>query len=264
MYQKAIRRCQKEFQLSADYDRITYLEKRLLSTRKAVENIEKLLNKSALLFPQLISKQEEVASVLPLKIAELDEISREIEILQNRTPSFGRYVKVVKQLENFYSKVGLFVAEEKSMNGISSGGRTRHKRGKVFENRAELVLREYLVPHLSSMHKVDSDDLLILRNVRIGTSSLLRGTTAEIDCLICIRGDLPENTIKVNARGSWCKVLAVVEVKRNADDVGDVFCRYQRTLTWLCGEKVNTFCCCDVDRYLGWIRPRALDVKVVS
>lgn len=204
-----------------------------------MENIEKFLSESILKFPKAISKQEKVLSILPLKKAELDEISRELELLKERTPSFGRYMDVFQQLEDFYSRVGLFVAEERSMDGISSGGRSRNNRGKVFENLAEIVLREYLVPYLSSMHKVDPEEMLILRNVRIGTS-VLRGNTAEIDCLICIRGDSPETVIKSKARGSWCKVLAVVEVKRNADDVGDVFCRYQRTLTWLCGDKVKS------------------------
>ena len=208
-----------------------------------MENIEKFLNESVLKFPKAISKQEKVLSILPLKKAELEEISRELETLKERTPSFSRYLEVVQQLEDFYSRVGLFVAEERSMDGISSGGRSRNNRGKVFENLAEIVLREFLVPYLSSKHRVDPDDVLMLRNVRIG-ASVLRGTTAEIDCLICIRGDFPDNNAsRGKARGTWCKVLAVVEVKRNADDVGDVFCRYQRTLTWLCGDKVKRSSC---------------------
>lgn len=236
-YQQEIERFQQEFQLSQNFERIMFLERRLFSTKKAIENIEKFLNETIIKYPKAISKQEKVLEILPSKKLELDEITLELEMLKQSTPSFGQYMEVVQQLKDFYSKVGLFVAEEKSMNGISSGGRSRNSRGKIFENLAERVLREYLVPYLSSMYRVLPEDILILRNVRIG-ASVLRGTTAEIDCLICTRGELPEDSIRVKARGSWCKVLAVIEVKRNADDVGDVFCRYQKTLNWLCGNKV--------------------------
>jgi hypothetical protein len=62
-----------------------------------------------------------------------------------------------------------------------------------------------------------------------------KGSTAELDSLICIRAERPARLDSYKPRGSFCKVLAVVEVKRNPDDIGEAFVGYQKSLAWLAG-----------------------------
>ena len=97
------------------------------------------------------------------------------------------------------------------------GGQGRNSRGRSFENTADSVLSEYLVPLLAKKNDLDVSDLLIVRNIKLGMASS-KGSTAELDSVICVRAERPEG-LNVR-RGSFCRVLAVVEVKRNPDDIG--------------------------------------------
>ncbi|KAJ1399239.1 hypothetical protein B484DRAFT_406379 [Ochromonadaceae sp. CCMP2298] len=91
-----------------------------------------------------------------------------------------------------------------------------------------------------------------------------KGTTAELDCILCTRDQLPDRfqtpdsetpdtetptqdpnppkkrvakVPKGVPKGVFCRVLGVVEVKRSADDVGEAFVGYQAALNWLSGRE---------------------------
>ena len=42
-----------------------------------------------------------------------------------------------------------------------------------------------------------------------------KGTTAELDSLVCIRIDRPSRMNAFKPKGSFCKVLAVIEVRES-------------------------------------------------
>ena len=64
----------------------------------------------------------------------------------------------------------------------------------------------------------------------------IRGTCSELDCMICVRSERPIS-IDVKPKGTFVKVLAIIEVKRNPDDIGEAFAGYQQSLSWLSGIK---------------------------
>jgi hypothetical protein len=78
------------------------------------------------------------------------------------------------------------------------------------------VLLENLIPQLASQYNVNPDELLVVRNIKLGMASS-KGSTAELDSLICIRSERPERLIGAKPKGAFCKVLAVVEVCHNTN-----------------------------------------------
>lgn len=85
-----------------------------------------------------------------------------------------------------------------------------------------------------------------MRNITFGIASFA-GSPGEFDIIVCLRTSVWEDTdstslSRKNLKQETlynCSVLAVVEAKRNPDDIGTAFSGLQPTMAWLCGRKVN-------------------------
>ena len=91
-----------------------------------------------------------------------------------------------------------------------------------------------MIPLLAVKNGLKESELFIIKNVKFGTASS-KGSTGELDSIICTRIPFPDRFVGVKPRSSFCKVLAVVEIKRNPDDIGEAFVSYQKSLAWLGG-----------------------------
>ena len=247
--------CKGSFETSFNFNRILELEHKLNIVLKTIASIERFLTEkdkeedshpplpsssflpsssssssSSSVLTTLQVKQQRVFDLLPSKRAELSAIEEELLQLKQMTPSYAEYISVMKRLETFYEDIGLFSAQAKAEVANSMGGRKRNSRGKSFENTAESVLREHLVPSLCQRHNLKEEEVIVLRNVRIN-GSLLKGTSAELDCLICSR--VPSSSSSTSSgngsasnggysaggnggkpsKGTLCNVLAVIEVQ---------------------------------------------------
>eukprot|EP01041_Mallomonas_annulata_P004756 gene4756-9454_t len=179
---------------------------------------------------------DRVREMIPKKLLEIEQCTLELEILKNTTPEYHILQEAIQKLESCYNDIGLNEANKILKYSQHDSGRGRNERGFSFEDAAEKVLYDHLLPTLAKKENVSISKLLVVRNVKLGMASQ-KGSTAEIDCLICMKAPRPESMIANTASkySEFCKVLAVVEVKRNADDIGDAFCGYQQSLSWLCG-----------------------------
>jgi hypothetical protein len=100
----------------------------------------------------------------------------------------------------------------------------------------------------------EESDLIIVRNITFGMASCA-GSPAEFDALVCLRtspwreGQQREGAgltagaskadTQIKPELCSCSVLAVVEAKRNPDDVGTAFTGLQTAMAWLCGKRVS-------------------------
>lgn len=185
-------------------------------------------------------KMDRVRALIPTKELEVERLTIELENLKNETPEYFILQDATSRLKSCYSEIGLDAANDVLKSSQQLSGRSRNERGFSFEDAAEDVLVNYLLPDLAAKESMQVSELVLVRNVKLGMASQ-KGSTAEIDCLVCVRGaPCPKSVSETGTQAAFksvdfCRVLAVVEVKRNADDIADAFCSYQQALTWLCG-----------------------------
>ena len=169
-----------------------------------------------------------------------------------------------------YESIGLSDAREAVGSMQLFGGHGRNSRGKSFEAVAADVVRSHLIPDVAHKRGIDKHSVFAVRNVKLGMASS-KGSTAEFDCLLCVKDKRPDRLENIKQKGIFCKVIAVVEVsflsatasgrdylstycaysavplaphlpiqvKRNADDMGEAFMGYQSSLNWLTGSEVQ-------------------------
>jgi hypothetical protein len=160
-----------------------------------------------------------------------------------------------------YESIGLSDAQEAVGSMQLFGGHGRNNRGKSFEAVAADVVKNHLIPDVAHKRGLDEESVFAVRNVKLGMASS-KGSTAEFDCLLCVKDKRPDRLENIKQKGIFCRVIAVVEVtllsatavptyctylphrlpplqvKRNADDMGEAFMGYQSSLNWLSGSEV--------------------------
>jgi hypothetical protein len=218
-------RAKEMYDLDPNSVRIIELDRQILNGKQAVFNMERLLQGGGISrgaeideTNKLASKIAHVETIYPLKREELAANIVERDQLREVTPTFFAYQEALDALSQFYDTIGLDVAEKNVGTVQKKGGQGRNTRGRSFENTADAVLTEYLVPLLADRYQYNVSDLLVVRNIKLGMASS-KGSTAELDSVICVRAERPPRIDGAKPRGSFCRVLAVVEVK-----VGVVCC----------------------------------------
>jgi hypothetical protein len=184
---------------------------------------------------KLFERVDRVRQAYPIKLEDLRLNLEERDRLRQSTPAFHAYQESMERLEALYERIGLNAAEDSLTSVQKTGGQGRNHRGRSFENTADAVLTEFLLPYLAAKHGFNVSDLIVVRNIKLGMASS-KGSTAELDSLVCVRRARPES-LDHKPRGSWVLVLGVVEVKRNADDIGAAFVSLQKSVAWLAGLK---------------------------
>ena len=207
------------------------LERAVIAGQHAVTSMEKFLQENDVnSSSRMIEKLQSVRSLLPTKRKDLESnLVRYNELRMNCT-ALQEYEQAIAQYSKIASEVGLTSAEKFKSDAQKDSGSGRNVRGKSFESQAVEIVRSCLLPYLAEKHNVPVDDMLIVQNLRLGMASA-NGSTAEIDSFVCVRnGACPK------PRGTHVTVLAIVEVKRNPDDIGHAFVNYQAPLAWLTGQ----------------------------
>ena len=209
------------YDLDPNSVQLTELDRQILNGKQAVLNMERLLQGGAGGIPRqgeidetnkLASKIAHVSTIYPLKRQELAANIVERDRLRAETPKYFAYQEALNALSSFYDEIGLDVAEKNVGTVQKKGGQGRNSRGRSFEDTADAVLIEYLLPLLSERYQYNVSDLLVVRNIKLGMAAQ-KGSTAELDSVICVRAERPPRIDSVKPRGSFCRVLAVVEVK---------------------------------------------------
>ena len=152
-----------------------------------------------------------VRDLIPLKEIETASQKKELELLKQRTPEYFILQEAIRHMNEYHEEIGLNSATSLLKTEQFDAGKGRNDRGLSFENAAEQVVYRHLLPSLAARENISITDILVVRNIKLGMSSQ-KGSTAEIDCLICVRAPRPASITQYWSC-DFCRVLAVVEVE---------------------------------------------------
>lgn len=147
-------------------------------------------------------------------------LAAERENLTTSSPERQLLLRLRAELEALRASSGLD-REEAALEALQrERGRGSGRSGSDFEDRAVEAVREHVLPELGGAGG-SRERLRILRSVRLGAAD------TELDQVV-VRSGTP---------GEPVEVLALVEAKRNPNDLGHGFRRRQENLAWLRGDR---------------------------
>lgn len=197
---------------SAHFPRLQHLEKESSNTAKALAGLRDALARAA---------PEQRAS-LEQKLAAFEEKQRasteEQALLHQGSESRRELLRSQTELQRLRAALGLEEAEARLAESLQQQGRRSGQSGETFEQVAESLTWRLIVPGLS---RTAGARVQVLRGVTLGAAR------TELDQLVIRRPRTP---------GGPVEVLALVEVKRNINDLAHGFRLRQENLAWLTGD----------------------------
>jgi hypothetical protein len=137
------------------------------------------------------------------------------ELIQS-SPEQQDLLRLAGDLRRSWEAIGLDREMVRLAGLLKDRGRGSGRAGTDFEQDALALTRRFILPELGA------DGLHVLRGVRLGAAGV------ELDLAVVRRAGGPEQPVEV---------VAVVEVKRNINDLAHGFLRRQIDLAWLTGAK---------------------------
>jgi hypothetical protein len=243
---KAYFKALKSFERCPSSSTLNDLDRSIRGAEQAVQSMTKFIESEVVPEAANAAKIEKCRALLPNKKTQLaaDVVRR--DAVRTDSHTYQTLILHEAEREEVYERIGLRARLELARQESKGSGTGRKARGKDFETEAFSALETYYVPKIAAELGIDAKELICVRNMKFGLASS-KGSTAEIDSLICRRVSkkdaLSWSVFNSSSSGSsstkpaWTavEVLAVCEVKRNADDCGDAFASYQPSMRWLCG-----------------------------
>lgn len=207
-----VRRAARTDAASEQGPRLRELERRLHNTDRALFGLAAAIEHAAPeRRPALEAKRQAFAG-------RRAESAREYDRLVRSSPSRQELMRLMTEVEQLRAATGLDQAEVVLKDSLTRRGRHAGRAGATFEDRVGEIaagpLRGEMTTHAADVH--------VLRTVRLGAAGV------ELDSVLAQRPGRPEAPVEV---------LAVVEAKRNINDLAHGFRRRQIDLAWLTGDR---------------------------
>jgi hypothetical protein len=208
-------RARREDEASPAYARLLRLEKQVADAEKAIAGLRSALAAAGpAARPALRAKLDDFRDRHRRSLAERERLAR-------GSPERRALERASAELERLRAATGLGREEEALAALLRGRGRRSGRSGAAFEELALGVVREHLLPELAAAEGAGApDDLRVLRGVTLGAPR------TELDQVVT-RGPAE--------RGGAVEVLAVVEAKRNVNDVAHGLRLRAENLAWLAG-----------------------------
>ena len=191
--------------------RMALLERQLYRANKAVAGLERAASEAVADRRTALEAKRDAFVVQRLRL------ERERVELTNSSSEHRQLIDATEALQQVRDAIGL-VREEASLAAmLTERGRGSGKAGTAFEQQALTLTQRHILPDFEA----DPVGLHVLRHVRLGAAGV------ELDFAIVHRRGGVDQPVDV---------LAIVEVKRNIDDLAHGFLRRQLDLTWLTGD----------------------------
>ena len=213
-YKRGISEANAAFMKTAHFTRLEQLRKEINGGDQAIASMKKFLatsNGRISLTGTTREKLQRVQVLLPAKMQEIEDKISIRDQLRHQTPEYAHLVELELDAAHYYEDIGLTAAMRRALISQRSGGQGRNNRGRVFEEYVSDVIREFLIPAIAQRHSICVQDIFPVRNIKLGMASF-KGVTAEIDCLICTAAPRPDRLDAWKPKGTFCRVLAAVEV----------------------------------------------------
>jgi len=139
------------------------------------------------------------------------------DMLEMSSPQRQALLRIGSELNRLRSSTGLATEKDQLDALLAERGRRSGRAGGAFERLAQTATWRFVVPDLAP----DPDRVRVLHGLTLGAARI------ELDQVVVHTPDEAE---------APAEVLAVVEVKRNVNDLAHGFRRRQEDLSWLTGE----------------------------
>jgi hypothetical protein len=205
---------------SPQFERLRQLEQELIDAGKAISGLSAALDDPA---PEKRSALQEKRDAFVSRRATLLQEQAELVRSSGARQALER---ITAELEELRSASGLAQEEARLKALLSERGRRSGRSGADFEDIALEVTRRCIVPDMlrKEDNPAETRPLRVLRGVTLGAAR------TEFDQLVVRCGPGP---------GEPVEVLALVEIKRNLDDLAHGFSRRQENLAWLSGDRAR-------------------------
>lgn len=130
-------------------------------------------------------------------------------------------LKAAKEaLQMFYDKIGVTQLEHAVKKLQNSNGKASGSKGSQFENIGLRYVHGHFMAELSSKYHISMENMRYTANVTLKIPQVT-GTAGELDGLVF---EIDPDSQHIDADGRSCStvrnVVAVIEMKRNIDDIG--------------------------------------------
>ncbi len=191
----------------SNYQRIKNLEHRIIGLQKAVAGLQQ----AVLNCPD--HKKEDMVLKLGNYERELSACSMEQQTLIRNTPEQQTWLQAQKEFEAFGQHIGIPALEAQLQQLNQQQGQNATEAGSKFEKTVAEIVEKYIVKlvHPNSAYPVN-----ILSQVTLG----------------CARSELDYVIVQAPKEEEPVQILAIVEVKRNPNDIAGGFFIRQENLAW--------------------------------
>ncbi|NUQ65611.1 MAG: hypothetical protein HUU20_24340 [Pirellulales bacterium] len=202
---------------SPRYPRCVRLEQELADVGKAIAGL------TAALEAAVPRRRQSLIEKLEAFATRRQSLEREHASLVELSPHRQERLRIDAGLQEARSAIGIDREEARLGELQKEQGRRYGQAGKAFERLARAVVESHIVPTLiGSGERRENLPLRVLSGVTLGAAR------TELDQLVVRQ---PEK------RGGIVDVLAMVEVKRNINDLARGFRQRQENLAWLSGDE---------------------------
>jgi len=249
---------------------IDRLQERISKLRMECEGREKMQGAASMSGAPSDSKGQKNSERLKAAFAEIDVLTQDLESAIASCAEWKELQEAEQALLDLRRDIGIEAASTRMRELEKELGRLTNHRGFNFESQAQVVVKELIAPRFlkdakswwdeertalgqtetvsSVEEQYDMQNIYVLRGV---TLALAQG---EFDYVIVAKSTLPSQQIDLSSNKNFgghpqptksqlqeglaqqpVLVLAVVEVKRNVNDVGPTFMGYLERIAWLSG-----------------------------
>ncbi|BBM82224.1 endonuclease V [Candidatus Uabimicrobium amorphum] len=209
--QKQLKIAEQEFDKHPNKPLLQEIENGIDSSQKAINGLSGFLEKN----PQDEKRREKLENFQK----KLQDLQAQQSEMVAKTPEKVNFENAKQALYEFEVSLHLPEEEEKLAGLLKKQGQKRSFAGSQFEDVSLPVVQENLCPILYKRYDLQPSDVTILSNITLGCAR------AEIDYLVI--QEIPEKPVKV---------LAIIEVKKNINDIAAGFELRQENIHWFTGN----------------------------
>ena len=204
-----------EYESSGKKEVLERLQQEIENGRKAIEGL------SASVRQRSEEKRKATLEKLAGFQEKMDRMLREHRTLLEETPEKQRVDRALSAFFAWKEKIGLTQAEKELEEMLHAMGKRSSEKGSGFEQAAHGIVQRYVAPLVKKKKKSGEGIIEILSQVKLG----------------CARAEMDYVVVWSSSSGEPVEVLAVVEVKRNPNDLAHGFLLRQENLAWFTGER---------------------------
>lgn len=209
-----------KWQTCTNKSRIEFLESEIFKSNKAIAGLT-----------QAAQKKDAKRAACLQKLAQFQDkiaiLQKEYDDILHSTPEREALNKAEALLLGFKNSIALTSNEEYLQQLFSEQGNRATRAGENFEKAAREIVEQRIVSSFhrksKSMHTRNPKQIYVLSRVTLG----------------CARAELDYVVVKSNAQTKPVEVLAIVEVKRNINDVAGGFAIRQENLAWFTHDETG-------------------------